>query len=273
MSSSFTILVVDDFEPFRQFVRSTLEGRGEFEVIDQASDGLEAVQKAETKQPDLVVLDIGLPKLNGIEVADRLHGLAPRTKILFVSQHSSADFVREAMRSGAMGYVHKSRALTELLPAVEAVLAGRQFVSSGVAEERQGKKLYYSFDFDSTNRILRFHLKGRITDELMRTFYYGMRGPVDRAQPHAGILDTSRIVSFEVSSQLIRELAMASPIMPDPDFPRVVIAPAPDVYGMMRMFAEQGEVTRRNLHVVRAERQAWAVLGVDNPQFKPLDAE
>jgi DNA-binding NarL/FixJ family response regulator len=123
------ILVVDDYEPFVQFVCSMLEGRADLQVIGQASDGLEAVQKAEELRPDLILLDIGLPKLNGIETARRMHKVAPHARILFLSQHSSSDVVQEALKSGGLGYVHKSRAQSELLPAIDAVLGGRQFVS------------------------------------------------------------------------------------------------------------------------------------------------
>jgi len=127
-----TILVVDDFEPFRRLVFSILQQRTEFRVIGQATDGLEAVRKAEELQPDLVLLDIGLPKLNGIEAARSVRKFASHIKILFVSQQSSADLVREALGLGARGYVLKSHAGTELLPAIEAVLGGKYFVGSGL---------------------------------------------------------------------------------------------------------------------------------------------
>jgi DNA-binding NarL/FixJ family response regulator len=125
------ILVVDDFEPFRSFVLSVFSEASEFEIICEVSDGLEAVQKAEELLPDLILLDIGLPRLNGIEAARQIRKLAPNSKILFLSQESSADVVREALSFGAMGYVVKADAGNELLPAVEAVRQGRQFVSSG----------------------------------------------------------------------------------------------------------------------------------------------
>ena len=123
------ILSVDDHEPFRRLTSSLLEKRPEFQIIGQASDGLEAIQKAEELQPDLILLDIGLPKLNGMEAAKRIRILAPRTKILIVSQVSDSDVVGEALQLGAMGYVFKSNAGSELLPAIEAVLGGNQFVS------------------------------------------------------------------------------------------------------------------------------------------------
>jgi DNA-binding NarL/FixJ family response regulator len=122
--------VVDDYEPFRRFVCSTLKQRPSLQVIGEVSDGLEAVQKAQELQPDLIVLDIGLPKLNGIEAARRIRKLSPKSKILFISQESSADVVQEALSFGASGYVLKAAAGSDLLAAVEAVRQGRQFVSS-----------------------------------------------------------------------------------------------------------------------------------------------
>ena len=127
---SVRVLVVDDSELWRRFVYSTLEKVPELQVICEVSDGLEAVQKAESLQPDLILLDIGLPTLNGFEAARRIRKLAPDSKILFLSQESSADVVQEAFRVGALGYVLKAQAGTELLAAVDAVRQGRKFVSS-----------------------------------------------------------------------------------------------------------------------------------------------
>ena len=126
------ILVVDDFLPYRQFVSSILQERPGWQVTGEASDGLEAVQRAEELQPDLILLDIGLPKLNGIEAAGRIRNLAPQSQILFVSQESSVDVVEEALRLGARGYILKAYAQRDLLAAVEAVLEGKRFVSSGL---------------------------------------------------------------------------------------------------------------------------------------------
>ncbi|MGA9964889.1 MAG: response regulator transcription factor [Terriglobales bacterium] len=130
---SIRILVVDDFEPFRMFVLSVFSKTSEFQIICEASDGLEAVEKAEELKPDLILLDIGLPKLNGIQAARQIRKLAPSSKILFLSQESSADVAQEALDVGAMGYVVKAHAGSELLAAVEAVCQGRRFVSVGLS--------------------------------------------------------------------------------------------------------------------------------------------
>ena len=127
------ILVVDDSEPFRQFVCSTLRKRPELQVIAEASDGLQAVQKAGELKPDLIVLDIGLPNLNGIQAARQIRKLSPPSRIIFLSQESSADAVQEALDLGASGYVVKTHAARSLLAAVDAVLLGGRFVSAGVS--------------------------------------------------------------------------------------------------------------------------------------------
>ncbi len=122
-------LLVDDNEPFRQFVRTTLGARREIEIVGEASDGLEAVRKAEELKPELIVLDIGLPGLNGIEAARRIRKLSPESIILFLSQESSADIVQEALSLGALGFVIKMFAARDLMVAVDTVLRNQQFVS------------------------------------------------------------------------------------------------------------------------------------------------
>jgi len=125
--------VVDDYEPWRSFVISTLQKHAEWQVIGEAADGLEAVQKTLELQPDLVLLDIGLPRLNGIEVARQVLNHAAHSKILFLSENRSSDIVVEALRTGASAYVLKSNAASELLPAMKSVLQGKQFVSAVLA--------------------------------------------------------------------------------------------------------------------------------------------
>ena len=124
------ILVVDDYAPFREFVCLTLGKRSDFCVVGEAADGLVAVQKAEELQPDLILLDVGMPLLNGIEAARRIRKISPQSRIVFVSQESSIDVVQLAFSLGAMGYVVKAYAGTELLAAIERVLQGKHFVSA-----------------------------------------------------------------------------------------------------------------------------------------------
>jgi DNA-binding NarL/FixJ family response regulator len=127
------ILLVDDFERFRSFTSSLLRKQPGFQIVGDALDGPEAVQKAEELKPDLVVLDIGLPKLNGIEAARQIRLVSPDSKILFLTGNHDPEVARGALATGATGYVAKTDAAVELLIAVEAVLLGKQFVSKRLA--------------------------------------------------------------------------------------------------------------------------------------------
>ena len=124
------ILVVDDYEPFRQFLHRKMQSRPELQIVGEASDGLQAVRKAEELQPDLILLDIGLPKLNGIEAARRILTSAPQSRIIFVSQESSPDIVQAALCLEDCGYVMKSNAGHDLLATVDAVLEGSHAISA-----------------------------------------------------------------------------------------------------------------------------------------------
>jgi len=141
--------------------------RPELQVICEASDGPEAVRKAEELKPDLIVLDIGLPKLNGIEAARRIRQLSPSSKIVVLSQNNDLDVVRAAFGTGAQGYVYKADVRSDLLPAIEAVLRGKQFVSSSLKGyefiDTSGEKaphrhevLFYSNDTILLDRLTRF---------------------------------------------------------------------------------------------------------------------
>jgi len=128
--TSIRVLVVDDFEPLRKAIRLILAARPELEVIGEASDGPEAVQKAVELKPHLILLDLGLPTMNGIEVARRFRELVPESRIILFTQDSSVDFVEEARCMGASGYVVKAKAGSQLLAAVDAVLSGKQSFAS-----------------------------------------------------------------------------------------------------------------------------------------------
>jgi CheY-like chemotaxis protein len=129
-TSSVRVLVVDDFAPIRQILRSKLQDDPKLQVVCEVSDGLEAVKKAEELQPELILLDISLPKLNGLEAARRIRKVSPSSKIVIVSQESSTGVIEEALRIGAKGYIVKTDIARELLPGVAVVLRGQIFISS-----------------------------------------------------------------------------------------------------------------------------------------------
>jgi DNA-binding NarL/FixJ family response regulator len=127
------LLVVDDYKPWQSFVSTVLQTQTDLRIIEQVSDGMEAVRQAQKLQPDLILLDIGLPTINGIEAARRIRQVSPGSKILFLSENRSPDIAEEALSTGAFGYVVKSDATGELLSAIKAVLEGKRFISARLA--------------------------------------------------------------------------------------------------------------------------------------------
>jgi DNA-binding NarL/FixJ family response regulator len=126
------VLLVDDYEGWWRHIYDLLQDRPELQVVCEASDGIEAVQKAGELKPDLIVLDIGLPNLDGINASRQIRQLSPGSKILFLSQDNSVDVIQAAMSTGAQGYVYKAAVQSDLLPAIDVVLQGMQFVSSSM---------------------------------------------------------------------------------------------------------------------------------------------
>ena len=125
---SIRILVADDFEGWRNFAISTLQRQADWQIVGVAADGAEALRKAEQLKPDLILMDIGIPVLNGIKVARRLRSICC-SKIIFLTENQCSEIVQEALRTGALGYVLKSDAASDLMRAVERVLDGRVFLS------------------------------------------------------------------------------------------------------------------------------------------------
>ena len=120
--NSVNILVADDFAEWRVRVRCVLEARPDWHIIFETSDGLQAVEKARELRPDIVLLDIGMPSLNGIEAATKIKQACAGSKIVFLTQNADREVVNAALATGAQGYVLKPNAATELIPAISAAL-------------------------------------------------------------------------------------------------------------------------------------------------------
>lgn len=130
--SSSRVLIVDDYELWRQYVRAALDRSDRWQCVGEAADAPQAVECARLLRPDLILLDVGLPGENGIQAAPRILAEHPGAKILFVSEHQSPELVEAALATGASGYIVKSNAGRELLPAMSAIVDGRRFLSTSL---------------------------------------------------------------------------------------------------------------------------------------------
>jgi DNA-binding NarL/FixJ family response regulator len=127
--AAIRVLLVDDHEVARRSIRSVLSREANLDVIGETADGEEAIKKAEELHPTIILLDITLPGISGIQAARRIRVVSPNSRIIFVSQHDSIQTARDALSVGAHGYVVKSDAGRDLLKAIEAVHEGQTFVS------------------------------------------------------------------------------------------------------------------------------------------------
>lgn len=131
----------------------------------------------------------------------------------------------------------------------------------------------YRFDFDSTHQILRGQLEGHIDDEELVEFYKEIGRQCTRIGPQASVADCSGVTSLQVIADTVRSLAKSPPALPGPEKPRFIVAPAPSVFGLARLFQFEGEATLPNLHVVRSLREVCAVMGVQKLRFESMVVE
>ena len=141
MTSVHRVLVVEDHEPFRRVLCELLRQRPDVLIVGEAADGLGAIRQAEELRPDMVMLDIGLPLLSGIEAAERMRTVVPEARFMFVTNETSLEVVELAFRRGAHGYVYKPRTHRDVLPVFEAIMRGGRFVSGGLERIARGDSL------------------------------------------------------------------------------------------------------------------------------------
>ena len=128
------IVLADDHHVVRQGLRSLLEAESDFSVIGEAGDGLEVTQLVERLRPDVLVLDLMMPSLNGLEVTRQVSQRSPRTHVVILSMHANEAYVLEALRAGAVAYVLKESTSAELVRAVREAVAGRRYLSPPLSE-------------------------------------------------------------------------------------------------------------------------------------------
>ncbi len=124
-----SVLLAEDHLLFRQDVRTLLEAHADLQIVGEATSGREAMTLAERLQPDVIVLDLVLPGLSGLEILNRLRGQQPKTHIVILSMHAEEVYVRNALYHGVSGYVLKEDAFSHLVPALREAVAGRQYLS------------------------------------------------------------------------------------------------------------------------------------------------
>jgi two-component system response regulator NreC len=179
-----TILLADDHKILRQGLRKLLEEEPGFQVVADTGDGLEAVRLAEIHEPDVLVLDIMMPGLNGLDAIRSIRQRSSRTRIIILSMHGNESYVVEALRLGASGYVLKESSSSELIQAVHAVMDGHRYLTSSLAEraidtyiEKAGQTFTDSYDLltEREREVLHLAAEGHSNGEIAERLVIGVR--------------------------------------------------------------------------------------------------
>jgi two-component system response regulator NreC len=210
------ILVADDHSIVRKGLRSILEDEASFEIVGEAANGREAVKLCEAEQPDIAILDVGMPQLNGIEVVVHLQKVSPRTKSLMLSMHCDETYILRALNAGARGYLLKDTAEDEVVPAIRNLMRGLSYFSPAIghafSEEylrhlrKRGLQDSYDTLTDREREVLQLLAEGRSNKEVASMLNVGV-STVDTHRMNLmqklNLHSTAEIVLYAVRKKLI----------------------------------------------------------------------
>ena len=204
------VLVADDHQLFRQGLRGLLENAGH-DVVGEAADGREALELAQSLRPDVAVLDVSMPLLNGLDTARELRRVAPGTKAVLLTMHADRSYVLEAIRAGIKGYVLKTQASEDLIRAIREILRGEMYLSPGISASVVGVYLHKTDEPDDplTSRerqILQLVAEGNSTKQIARLLNVSFKTAEshrNRAMKKLDIHDVAGLVRYAVSRGLI----------------------------------------------------------------------
>jgi DNA-binding NarL/FixJ family response regulator len=211
-SAAVRVLLADDHAVVREGLAALLGAQPDIEVVGSVGDGREALREARRLEPDVVVMDVTMPELNGIEAAGQIHDACPATSVVMLSMHSDVEHVYRALRAGARGYLLKSSAGAEVAEAVRAVHSGRRYLSSKIAEsvlddyisKRSTQSPLESLS-PRERQILQLIAEGRATVEVARLLSLSPK-TVDtyrsRMMAKLGIGDLPSLIKFAVQHGL-----------------------------------------------------------------------
>ena len=214
MTGRVRVLVADDHTIVRQGLVSLLAESGECEVVAEAADGLEAVEKAESTRPDVAILDLSMPRLSGLEAARRIHDALPQTRILILTVHEEEEYVLPLVRAGASGYLIKDSAVAELLAAVRALHAGHGYFGPQAARvlaeqyqrpERTGEDPYGTLS-PREREVFHLVVDGSTTKEIARTLAISVKTADNhryRLMEKLGVHNTAELVRYAARRGLL----------------------------------------------------------------------
>lgn len=205
------LLLADDHTMFRQSLRRLLDDAG-FSVVGEASDGREAIHMVRSLDPDIAILDVSMPGLNGIDAAHEIHRLAPRTQVLLLTMYHEEAYILEALRAGIRGYILKDQAATDLVAAIGDVMRGSIYLSPGISEavvkayksksETPGEPLS-----SRERQVLQLVAEGNTTKKIASILNVSVKTADShrtRIMKKLGIHETASLVRYAIRAGLIK---------------------------------------------------------------------
>ena len=210
-----SVLIADDHDLIREGIKTILRSRPDYRVAGEAVDGEDVVTQVKQLKPDIVLLDITMPKRSGLDLIEQVHRLSPHTKIIIISVHRSHLYITKALKSGVKGYLHKDNATEDLLPALRRVIAGGTYLSSAVSEylteqlAQEGGAPPAPKQVSLTERetdIVRLVVEGKTAREIARLLFISPRTVENHKQTILKKLDlhkTSDLIKYALTHQIV----------------------------------------------------------------------
>lgn len=210
---SYTILIADDHDIIREGIKNILRGQPDFEIVGEARDGEEVLEKIKALKPDILLLDITMPKKTGLDILDQLKRLSSQTRILILSVHKSDAYVMRALKSGVRGYLNKENAADDLLPALRKVVSGKVYLSAEVSsylleKARQGPEALAKEKLlsDREEEILRLVAEGKTAKEIAEVSSISVRtveNYKNNLLKKLGLHRTSDLIKYAIKNKIV----------------------------------------------------------------------
>jgi len=214
MDSKIKILIVDDHDIIREGIKNILHDQFDYEVVGEARDGEEALTKVEKFKPDILLLDISMPKIGGLDIIEQIHHVSPKTKILIITVHKANAYIIKALKEGVKGYLNKENAGEELLPALRKIAAGRIYLTSSVSSyliEKTTQKSAEKVQEDTLltareKEILRLVAEGRSAKDIASIVFISRRTVENYKNTllkKLGLHKTSDLIKYAIKHKIV----------------------------------------------------------------------
>ena len=211
---STSILIADDHDIIREGIKNILHGQSDYEVVEEARDGEEALTKVEKFKPDILLLDISMPKIGGLDIIEQIHRVSPETKILIITVHKANAYIIKALKEGVKGYLNKENAGEELLPALRKIAAGRIYLTSSVSSyliEKTIQKSAEKIQEDTLltareKEILRLVAEGRSAKDIASIVFISRRTVENYKNTllkKLGLHKTSDLIKYAIKHKIV----------------------------------------------------------------------